>query len=95
MTIHTARSRRAVDRRLDRLNVEVERVVNDLAHGNFLHLRFDRRHGALWTLTGNGRRVEPEIAKLVIARPDVIAAGDALFPGCTSQIYRHADADDD
>src|SRR5262249_33662688 len=92
--IHTVNERRDVARRLDRRNAEVERVVTDMAHGESLHLHFEgqrgrrRGRGPVWFLSG-GLLIDPEIAKLVIAHPDVAPVGDSLFAGALSQTYRY------
>jgi hypothetical protein len=94
-TIHTVEARRDVARHLDRRNAKVERVLVDMAHGESLHLHFDcwrGRRRSLWTLS-DGQPVDLEIAKLVIAHPDVAAVGDTLFAGGLSQTYRYAGKD--
>src|SRR5262245_59391850 len=94
--IHTVNERRDVARHLDRRNAKVERVLVDMAHGESLHLHFEsrrgRRRGPLWTLS-DGQLVDPEIAKLVIAHPDVTPVGDTLFVGALLQTYRYAGKD--
>jgi hypothetical protein len=87
--IHTVRERRLVARRLDRRNLKVEETIADMASGASLHLHFDWRRGAVWTLSDDGSQVDDEIARLVIQHLDVAAVGDILFAGTPSQTYRY------
>jgi hypothetical protein len=57
-----------------------------MMRGASLHLHYERGR-PLWRLS-TGSFVADEIAKLVIAQPDIISAGDALFNGFPAQTWR-------
>lgn len=94
MTIHTARSRQAVARRLDRLNarnLRVEEIVADMAAGLALYRSVDRFRRPLWVLS-DGEIIADDIAREVIQHSDIAGVGDCLFPqfGELSQTFRYA-----
>ena len=98
MTVHTPRSRRAVNQRLDRRNAraqtgaaEVKRVVTELASGAVLRQYFDRRKRC-WEVTGGYGGISDELARQVLKHRDVVGVGDSLFPEIEglSQTYRYA-----
>lgn len=82
-TIQTIGSMRLARRRLDRQRREIERVTREMKAGATLHLYFANGR-KIWSI--NGRFVPPDVAAVVIARPEVAAGGDALFHA-TSQTY--------
>jgi hypothetical protein len=92
-TVPTVDSRRATARRLDRRVLGLTDVLNAMRHGEALHLHHDRRRGPIWWLSGSGREVDAEIARVAIANPDVVAVGDALFASIPSQTYRYVEED--
>ena len=59
--------------------------------GQCLRLSFDRRRGPTWQLSPSGMRVADDVAKVVIADPDVVAAGDGLFAEGPAQTWRMVD----
>jgi hypothetical protein len=86
MTIHTPTSLRAKNRRLDRRLVGVNRAVVTMRAGAALHLAY-RSGGAQWTLS-TGEAVSNAIAHSLIANPNIVGVGDALFAGELSQTWR-------
>lgn len=97
MTIHTtaslAKQRHRLDRKLRRgedLRARVEIALNIMHEGHVLHFHFDRRWGPSWVLSPGNWPVPDEVARALIAEPDVVACGDGLFAdtGGPSQTYR-------
>lgn len=104
MTIHTPGSLQATRRRLDRklrrgadLRERVEVALNILHEGHVLHFHFDRRWGPSWVLSPGNWPVPDEVARALIAEPDVVACGDGLFADSVgpSQTYRYLNNGDD
>jgi hypothetical protein len=95
MTVHTPesvrRTRRQLDRKLRRgtdLRERVEIALNIMHEGHVLHFHFDRPWGPSWVLSPGNWPVPDEVARALIAEPDVAACGDTLFENATSQTYR-------
>ena len=86
-TIPTTNTLRNSSRRLDRLNADVDVVLNAMRNGATLHLEFFQQ-GPRWR-TSAGRYVTNEVAKLVIINKRVAAVGDALFADALSQTWRY------
>ena len=86
VSIHTPESRRQLARRLDRRMQSTARAVGAMKAGACLRLEYgpDCRFCRL----SNGWVVPEHIAAVLIRRPDVVAVGDALFPG-HSQTWRY------
>jgi hypothetical protein len=94
--VQTAAELRRRHRRLDRklrrgaeLRERVEIALNILHEGHVLHFHFDRRWGPSWVLSPGNWPVPDEVARALIAEPDVVACGDGLFAdtGGPSQTY--------
>jgi hypothetical protein len=85
MTIHSPASLRAKNRRLDRRLAEINDAAAALRAGAALHLTY--QPAAQWLLS-TGVAVTDTVACMIIANPNVIAVGDALFDGVPSQTYR-------
>jgi hypothetical protein len=51
-----------------------------------LHLAY-RSGGAQWTLS-NGEAVSDAVARVLIANPNIVGVGDALFAGELGQTWR-------
>jgi hypothetical protein len=66
----------------------ISKTLTMLQRGQALHLQFDHRRGHVWHLS-DGTRIDAEIAQLLVARPDVVPVGDALFRNAPSQTYRY------
>jgi hypothetical protein len=101
MTIHTRESIRRTRRRLDRklrgsadLRERVEIALNIMHEGHVLHFHFDRRWGPSWVLLPGNWPIPDEVARALIAEPDVVACGDGLFSDGPAQTYRFVDGDD-
>jgi hypothetical protein len=103
MTIHTTTSLAKQRRRLDRkfrggedLRARVEIALNIMHEGHVLRFHFDRRWGPSWVLSSGNWPIPDEVARALIAEPDVVACGDGLFAdaGGPSQTYRFADGND-
>jgi hypothetical protein len=67
--------RRQSNRR-HRLLAYTHQVIEALRDGDSLHLHHGRQ-GAVWWLS-NGKRVDDEVAQLVIKSPSIVGVGDAL-----------------
>jgi hypothetical protein len=95
MPIHTTESLRATRRRLNRERYRRDRnrltarqvLANMRSEGLALHCSFENQ-GERWWLT-NGRRIEVEVAHLVINDVNVTSVGDALFLNASPQTYRY------
>jgi hypothetical protein len=61
------------------LHTQAQAVLARMFEGASLHLVFDRRLGPTWQLSPSGKVVPAEVAKTVIANPDVASANDGLF----------------
>ena len=57
-----------------------------LSGGAALHLSY-RSGGAQWTLS-TGEAVSDAVARVLIANPNIVGVGDALFAGELSQTWR-------
>jgi hypothetical protein len=73
-------------RRLDRINVKVTSVLAAMRRGEALHMEF-QWYGRVWCLSG-GRRIDDDVARIVIKNTSVADVGDALFNNCPSQTWR-------
>jgi hypothetical protein len=95
MTIPTVVSLRRLHRKLERqrlqagkLHARAQVVIARMHEGQSLRFLFDRRFGATWQLSPSGEPVPDEVAKVVIADPDVVSAGDGLFADGPAQTWR-------
>lgn len=61
-------------------------VLVEMQHGAALHLQFSRA-GPSWALS-TGKKVDNNVARLIITSGSVAAVGDALFRDTPSQTYR-------
>jgi hypothetical protein len=72
--------------RLDRQRQSADRVIAAMRdRGLALHLSHEKS-GDLWWLS-DGTRVAAEVAKLVVAHPNIVSVG-ALFRNAPGQTYR-------
>ena len=85
MTIHTPKDLRAKNHRLDRRLTEINDAATALRAGAALHLTYQPR--PRWTLS-TGTEITDAAARVIIATPNVIGVGGALFDGVPSQTYR-------
>lgn len=69
-----------------RLKNQLDKCVDLMGTGSRL-MNMTKPDGSLGWFLVPGKEVPPEIARLLIARPDVFPQKDALFPGM-SQTYR-------
>jgi hypothetical protein len=99
MAIPTPTSLRRIHRKLERqrlqageLHDKAQAVLARIFEGQCLRLLFDRRRGPTWQLSPSGKPVADEVAKAVIADPDVVSAGDGLFADGPSQTRRMVDS---
>ena len=58
-----------------------------MRRGAALHLSYTPARE--WWGLSNGLAVPPDVAAILIARPDVVAVGDTLFSNTRSQTWRH------
>jgi hypothetical protein len=86
MTIPTPASLRSKNRRLDRRLSGINHAAAVMRSGAALHLAH-RPGGAQWTLS-TGEAVSDAVARMLIANPNVVGVGDALFAGELSQTWR-------
>jgi len=86
MTIPTPASLPAKNRRLDRRLIGANRAAAIMRSGAALHLTH-RPGGAQWTLS-TGEAVSDAVARVLIANPNIVGVGDALFAGELSQTWR-------
>jgi hypothetical protein len=92
MNIPTPTSLRRLHHKLDRhrrqagkLHAEAQAVLARMySEDQSLRFLFDRRLGPTWQLSPSGTQVDDEVAKVVIADPDVVSCNDTLFPGTTT-----------
>jgi hypothetical protein len=91
MTITTAAKLRNQAKRLDRRITRAASVLAAMKRGEALHLEH-RWHGAFWWLSG-GRRLTDDVARTVIADPNVVSVDTALFDGMRPQTWRYAGAE--
>jgi hypothetical protein len=87
MTIPTPSSLRAKNRRLDRRLDGIKRAAAAMRAGAALCLAY-RSGGAQWTLS-TGEAVSDAVARALIANPNIVGVGDALFAGELSQTWRY------
>jgi hypothetical protein len=85
MTIHTPKDLQTRNRRLDRRLTEINEAAAALRAGAALHLTYQPR--PRWTLS-TGTEITDAAARVIIATPNVIGVGGALFDGVPSQTYR-------
>ena len=69
-----------------RVKREVKTVLSRMRQGCDLHLEY-RWFGPHWCLS-NGRRVDPEVARVVVQDIDVVPTGDSLFSNVPGQTWR-------
>jgi hypothetical protein len=86
MTIPTATTLRARNRRVDRKLARAQTVLERMEEGASLHLEF-AKGSRRWSLS-TGQQVEDAAAILVTASASVIACGGALFGDCLGQVWR-------
>jgi hypothetical protein len=98
MNIPTPVSLRRLHRKLDRqrlkageLHAEAQVVLARMFEGECLRLTFIRRSGPTWQLSPSGKPVPDEVAKVVIADPEVVSTGDGLFADGPAQTWRMID----
>lgn len=91
MSIPTPRRLRSQARRLDRRIRSAGTVVSAMKRCAALHLEFVL--GAEVFMLTDGRRIEPAVAKAVIARPEIVEVGAALFQGMRPQTFRYAETE--
>jgi hypothetical protein len=84
--IHTPASLRVKTRRLDRRLSGINHAAAVMRSGAALHLTY-RSGGPQWTLS-NGEAVSNVVARALIADPNIVGVGDALFAGELSQTWR-------
>jgi hypothetical protein len=75
-----------LNRRLDRRLTGINQAAAVMRGGAALHLSY-RRSGPQWMLS-NGEPVSDAVARSLIANPNVVGIGDALFAGELSQTWR-------
>jgi hypothetical protein len=95
MTIPTPVSLRRIQRKLDRqrlkagkLHALAQSVLARMREGQCLRFFFDHRLGPTWQLSPSGAPVPDEVAKVALADPDVVSAGDGLFADGPAQTWR-------
>ena len=86
MTIHTRASLRNKDRRLDRRLGGINRATAAMRGGAALHLTH-RPGGEQWALS-TGEGVSNAVARALVAHPNIVGVGDALFDGMPAQTWR-------
>jgi len=98
MTIPTPAGLRRIQRKLDRqrlkagkLHAQAQSVLARMFEGQCLRFFFDARRGPTWQLSPSAVQVPDEVAKVVIADPDVVSAGDGLFSEGPAQTYRYVE----
>ena len=84
--ILTPANLRVRNRRLDRRLSGINHAAAVMRGGAALHLTY-RSGGAHWTLS-TGEAVSDAVARLLIANPNIVGVGDALFAGELSQTWR-------
>src|SRR6516162_2018336 len=87
--ILTPASLRAKNRRLDRRLSGINHAAAVMRNGAALHLAY-RSGGAQWTLS-TGEAVSDAVARALIANPNIVGVGDALFAGELSQTWRFSE----
>jgi hypothetical protein len=85
--IHTVSSLRRSSRRLDRQRQAVEGAIATMRAGGTLHLQFGPTRE--WWVLSNGWIVTPEVAAIVIKRPNIVAVGAGLFRNSLGQTWRY------
>jgi hypothetical protein len=86
MTIHTPETLQASRRRATRRLETAQFVLAKMRRGEALHLTYTK-WGPCWSLSG-GRRVDSDVAAVVVKSASVVDVGDALFAGSTAQTFR-------
>jgi hypothetical protein len=86
MVIHTPTTLQASRRRITRRLETAQFVLAKMRRGEALHLTFTQ-YGPRWSLSG-GRRIDSDVAAIVVKSASVIDVGDALFAGSTAQTFR-------
>jgi hypothetical protein len=84
-SIHTPHTLALQRRRFDRQAISVNAVLATMRKGASLHLSYSPR--LHWRLS-TGKFVTEEVARTVVAHPDIVGVGDALFAGGFSQTWR-------
>jgi hypothetical protein len=77
---------------LDRIAAKAAATIAAMHAGQALHLHHGR-NGPVWWLSRSGKRVDDEVAQLVIKNPAIVSVGDALPLGSniTAQTWRYAE----
>jgi hypothetical protein len=75
------------------LHAKAQGVLTRMWEGQCLRLSFDRGRAPIWQLSPSGKRVPDEVAKVVIADPEVVSAGDGLFADGPAQTWRMVDSE--
>jgi hypothetical protein len=88
MMIPTPQSLHRQNCRLDARLARAEEVLFAMRGGAVLHLQY--LHGKPDWWLSRGQHVEPDVAAAVIANPQVVAVGTALFDGLLGQAFRFA-----
>ena len=98
MAIPTPASLRRLHGKLDRqrlkagkLHAQAQSVLARMREGQCLRFLFDHRLGPTWQLSPSGAPVPDEVAKVALADPDVVSAGDGLFTDGPAQTWRMVD----
>ena len=86
MIIPTPNSLRAKNRRLDRRLGGINRAAAAMRGGAALHLTY-RSGGPQWALS-TGEAVSNVVARALIAHPNIVDVGDALFAEELAQTWR-------
>lgn len=74
--------------RLDRVNISIASALKAMRSGAALHLDHTPK-GPPWQLS-NGPRLTADVARVVVANPDVVAVDHALFRNTKAQTWRFA-----
>jgi hypothetical protein len=85
--IPTSSGLRNSSRCLDRRNAGVAVVLAAMRNGACLQLEFNPT-GSRWRMS-NGKYVNVDVARTVIANKHVVGVGDSLFAGELSQTWRY------
>jgi hypothetical protein len=87
MPIHTAASLTRQHRRLRAQLRRADQVLDKMRVGAIVYSEHTEL-GSRWALS-TGRRISDSIATLVVRSESVVGDCDVLFPGQTSQVFRH------
>jgi hypothetical protein len=76
----------------DRIAAKAAATIAAMHAGQALHLHHSHS-GRVWWLSRSGKRVDDEVAQLVIKNPAVVSVGEALPLGADipSQTWRYAE----